>query len=239
MLKRLFYQIFLIDAVRHYVAKIRFGYFTKIVRRFKIFNDQNQAIATNTIPHNIKGMKDLAVIRSLALIKPLSVIETLNRDSKVLTIGPRTEGEIFSLLGHGFQRKNITALDLISYSPWIEVGDMHQMPYPDNSFDAVVMGWVIAYSENPELAAKEVIRVTKNGGIVAVGVEYSGTDGEERIKKLGYLPGSKRKLHLQPDNTTINSFFADHIDHIYYDHSIAAHRLHQKGALVSIFSVKK
>lgn len=239
MYKRFFYQIFMIDVVRHYFASFRYWYFVNIRRKFKTFSIDSEAIASNTIPHNIKGMKDLAVIRSLAIIKPLSVIETLNRDSKILTIGPRTEGEIFSLRGHGFRLKNITALDLISYSPWIEVGDMHNMSYADNSFDAVVMGWVIAYSEQPEVAAKEIVRVTKNGGIVAIGVAYGGEKAEKRIAKMGYRPGSNHRLHMETTIDLINSFFGDHVDHVYHNHPIVPSRQEQKGALVSIFSIKK
>ena len=39
---------------------------------------------------------------------------------EVLCIGPRTESEIFMLLSEGFQPNNITGLDIMSYSDFID-----------------------------------------------------------------------------------------------------------------------
>lgn len=230
------HQLLLIDLIRYLVAYLRYIYYVKLRRKLRTFDLHNEEIASNTIFHNLKGLKDLAVVRSLALIKLLSVIESLGKDAKILTIGPRTEGELLSLIGYGFMPENVRGLDLISYSPWIDLGDMHNMPYQDNSFDAVVMGWVIAYSENPDKAAKEVLRVVKNGGIVAVGVEFGGKEAEQQIKELGYKPGSKRVTdHIDK----ILTYFKDNIDHVYFNHSILPQRSHLKGSVIAIFSVKK
>ena len=76
-----------------------------ICRKLSVWDLDSKAIGKNTISHNKKGLKDLAVVRSLALIKPLSSIEHLGVDSDVLTIGPRTEGEILSIIGYGFMGK--------------------------------------------------------------------------------------------------------------------------------------
>ncbi len=230
------HQLLLIDAIRYIVAYVRYIYFAKLRRKLRTFEHHHEGIASNTISHNLKGLKDLAVVRSLALIKPLSVIESLGMDANILTIGPRTEGEILSLIGYGFMPGHIRGLDLITYSPWIDLGDMHQMPYQDNAFDAVVMGWVIAYSEDPYKAAQEVVRVTRNGGIVAVGVEFGGEEAAHQIKELGYKPGSKRVTdHIDK----ILEYFREHIDHTYFSHSILPQRSHTKGSVIAIFSIKK
>ena len=89
-------------------------------------------------------------------------------EAKVLSIGPRAEGELLNLLAHGFRWRNITGLDMISYSPKIDIGDMHAMPYPDDSFDSVVASRVLGYSESPWRAAAEFVRVTRSGGVIAV-----------------------------------------------------------------------
>ena len=39
--------------------------------------------------------------------------------------------------------KNITALDLFSYTPKFDMGDMHKMPYNNNSFDIIISGWCL------------------------------------------------------------------------------------------------
>lgn len=232
----LIHQLLSIDLIRFFIAYIRYVYFVKLKRRLKTFDDKSEHVSKNTIAHNLKGMKDLAVVRSLSLIKPLSVIESLSKESKILTIGPRTEGELLSLVANGFQLKNLRGLDLISYSPWIDLGDMHNMPYANNSFDAIVMGWVIAYSENPYLAAKEVVRVVKDGGIIAVGVEYGGEEGKQQVKKLNYTPGAGRETKHSED---ILKYFNGYIDNIYFQHNIIPEREALKGSVIIIFSVKK
>lgn len=169
-------QLLLVDLIRYAVVAVRYFWFVRLCRRLVTLDPANRggsAVATHTVSHNLKGLRDLAVNRSHLLVRPLSVLESLPVDAHVLCIGPRTEGELFSLAAHGFMWDHILGLDLISYSPRVRLGDMHETRLDAHSFDAVVLGWVLAYSEQPELAAREVIRITRPGGIVAVGVEYS------------------------------------------------------------------
>jgi hypothetical protein len=231
-----FHQLLYIDLFRHIVALLRYIWFAKILRRLKTYDLETKAVGKNTIMHNLKGLNDLAVVRSLALIKPMTSIETLGIDSKVLAIGPRTEGELLSLVAYGFLPKNIQGFDLISYSPWVEIGDMHQMPYKDNSWDAVLMGWVIAYSNEPEVAAKEVVRVAKNGSVVAIGVEYNPITPEQIQQKIGYVPGGEKRIS---STRQILDFFGANVDHVYFNHDIIPSRKHIKGSFCVVFSIKK
>lgn len=231
-----FHQLLQVDLIRYFVARIRFIYFVNIKKQLRTYNLEKKEIASNTIMHNLKGMTDLAVVRSLSLIKPVTSIDRVGLDAKVLAIGPRTEGELLSLVGYGFLPKNITGLDLISYSSWIDLGDMHQMPYQDNSFDVVIMGWVIAYSDEPKSAAKEVVRVCKNSAIVAVGVEYGGDEGKEQLKSLDYIPGAGR---LTTNSDQILEYFGQSVAEIYFSHSIEPDRIKQKGSVILVFSIKK
>ena len=89
-------------------------------------------------------------------------------DSKVLCIGPRNEAEIFMLWSYGFKLENIVGLDLISYSPLIDLGDMHFLPYENDSFDVIVSSCTFAYSTNIMKAIAEIKRVIRPNGIVAV-----------------------------------------------------------------------
>ena len=57
---------------------------------------------------------------------------------------------------------------MMSYSDFIDVGDMHAMPYEDNSFDIVMLGWVLGYSSDPRTVASEAMRVCRPGGYIAV-----------------------------------------------------------------------
>ena len=57
-----------------------------------------------------------------------------------------------------------------------EWADALALPYEDDSFDAVILGWVLSYSEDPRRAAAEVARVAKDGALVAIGVAYYPLD---------------------------------------------------------------
>ena len=41
------------------------------------------------------------------------------------------------------------------------------MRFNDNSFNTIICGWTINYSDNPALAAKEMIRVMRKNAIIA------------------------------------------------------------------------
>ncbi|KAJ5281040.1 methyltransferase-UbiE family protein [Penicillium angulare] len=49
-----------------------------------------------------------------------------------------------------------------------EVGDIHNLPFPENTFDVVHAHQVLQHIEDPVQAFKEMRRVVKEGGIVAV-----------------------------------------------------------------------
>jgi SAM-dependent methyltransferase len=233
-------QLLLVDAIRNTIAAVRFFYFVKIRRRLKTFSAEGKDVAPNTISHNLWALKlrkgDLNVARSSLLIRPVTVIETVNADAQILSIGPRTEGEILNLMGHGFKRKNIAAIDLISYSPWIQTGDMHQLPYADKRFDVLIAGWVLAYSENRPKAAAEMLRVVRNGGIIAVSAEFNRMTNEKISAAKGYLPGSTERLLSVQD---IHSLFEPYIDRVFFEHDITGIPEINTSSLILVFSTVK
>lgn len=231
-------QLLMVNGIRYIVALARYIVYVRILHRLRVFDGSGEGVAQHTVPHNMKGLKDLSVCRSLKLIRPLSVIEAKKNteNMRVLTIGPRTEGEILSLISYGFSSNNIKGLDLISYSPWIDLGDMHQMPYADNQFDAVILGWVIAYSEDRYRAAQEVIRVASNGALIAVGVEKNPKSNEELLNELGYLPSSESRIDGVQD---VLDLFKDAVDEVYFKQEVIPERRDQKSSICVIFSVKK
>lgn len=232
-------QLLLVDLIRFAVVAVRYLWFVGVRRRLSTYDlktGTDTPVAKHTISHNLKGLRDLAVNRSHLLVRPLSVLETLPVDARILSIGPRSEGELFNLAAHGFTLKNVTGLDLISYSPRVRLGDMHAMRFDDDAFDAVILGWVLAYSEDPARAAREVVRVTRSGGIVAVGVEYSPQSQEDIVRELGYLPGASKRIASCEE---ILGFFGDAVDHVYFNHVVAARDRNRVGSLCVIFSIVK
>ena len=59
----------------------------------------------------------------------------LDVKSKCLCIGARTGQEVHALKKLGFFAIGI---DIVECKPLVEIGDMHNLKYPDNSFDFVV-----------------------------------------------------------------------------------------------------
>lgn len=88
---------------------------------------------------------------------------------RVLSVGARTEAEIFSLVNAGFRLPNIECIDLFSYSPLIKIGDIHNIQYPNDSFDIVLCGWVLEFCSDFEAACEELKRVCKPNGYIAIG----------------------------------------------------------------------
>lgn len=158
--------------IRLAVGKIRYAWLSR-VNGIKTLEGNNSR--RNTVSHNLTAFtnfsNDFTMPRMEWLFKAVTSIEFAHRRAKFLVIGPRTESDILRLRGDGF--RDVTGLDLISYSKHVKLGDMHDMPFSENSFDIVVMGWTLSYSNNPSQVANEILRVTRPGGLVAIGVEHS------------------------------------------------------------------
>lgn len=164
-------DMFLIDFARAYVARRRYLE-AKAQSSIRIAKDATNLVS-GTIDHNLGGLESFAAgPRTNRLIRPLYAIDRVffgAANLKALCVGPRTEMELLSLVGQGFNPDNVRGLDIISYSPWVDMGDMHAMPYPDNAFDVLIAGWVLAYSSDPHKACREFLRVSRDRGIIAVG----------------------------------------------------------------------
>ena len=125
---------------------------------------------------------------------------------------------------YGFSLENITGIDLFSYSPLIQVMDMHDLKFNDNQFDIVYSSFVLRYSNDIWRACAEAVRVTKDSGLIAIGTSFGrssdlvGTDLNGGIKEiLGY--------------------FGDHVKHIYWQEEFPFS--HEDNIATVIFSISK
>lgn len=235
LLRHTLHQLLHVDLVRYGVAAARFVWFAKVRRRL-VTVEGNPAVAEHTVHHNLRGLQDLAVNRSLYLVRPLSTVERLRPDSPLLVVGPRTEGELLALLAHGFDGSALHAVDLISYSPWVQAGDLHDLPFEDDGFDAVMVGWVLAYSEDPARAAAEVVRVARHGAVVAVGVEWNPVPDEEIVGAHGYLPGAGQRITSVEQ---VLGYFGPHVGEVLVREDVPPDRRDVLGAIVVLFTVDK
>lgn len=200
----------------------------------RIYEHASSAVRPETVPHNhAQLMRGAALTRPERLLCVLLALDDVLRRSKemrVLSVGPRSEAELLYLASLGFLPEHITGLDLISASPSIDVGDMHQMPYPDGSFDVVVLGWVLAYSSDNAQVAREAMRVAKPGAIMAVGCEYCPP------AKRGSIAGARTFFTSTEEILTL---FAGHVRNIYFRHDIHPTATDRTGAIMVVFELAK
>lgn len=178
-------HFFLAPICRQYLAKTRFD---KRGRAVRVHEDTSQGVMPGTVDHNKIQIEDgtfASARRTERLIGPLASLQRVYDNAatlRVLSIGPRTEMELMHLVGVGFRPENITGVDLISTSPWIDTGDMHALPYPDNSFDVVVSSWVLGYSRTPRKAMDEMVRVLATDGLIVIGATFNPRAAEVDYK---------------------------------------------------------
>ncbi len=229
------YQLLRVDFFRWIVAYTRYLWLVKLRRNLRTLEPGTADIGVNTVHHNLLGLwktSGLAVPRAQLLAYPLAAIR-LSKATPILVIGPRSEGELLLLKGLGF--RNVRGLDLITYSPWVDLGDMHAMPYRADTFGVAILSWCLAYSDNRHKAAGDVVRIVKHGGLVAVGVEYSAEKVEDVQKRIGYEICDKDRM---TSTDQILGYFGAAVDRVFFRHDLPDHPV-DKWQLLVIFSVKK
>ena len=168
---------------------LRFNWFVRIRRNpVKSYADINEGTAGVKYSRNYFGRysPDARIFWNLFL---LASIPDVQKDS-LLVIGPRYETELLVARSLGFRGAGIRGLDTHSYSPLIDVGDMHEMSYGSSSFQNIICGWTLSYSVRPNVAAAEMTRVLAPGGYLIVSVQKVAEDFEETIE--GVLRPSAR-----------------------------------------------
>lgn len=192
-----FLKLFQIAELRYFLMLKRWNDFQAAGGKVVVHEGALPDVIENTIEHNIRQLgTGTAFSRPMGLLGPLLGIDQIafhRHETRVLIVGPRTENEILLYLSNGFAPGKVRGLDLMSYSPWIDVGDMHAMPYDDDSFDVVLFSWVLGYSSNQEKAVAEAVRVVRSGGLVGIGEEFEPKSAEEHNAKL--LQESGYTLH--------------------------------------------
>jgi len=138
-------------------------------RRPPLVLDESGGVAPGTVSHNLGNVWRIRRHRMEHAVRLLQECLTGRTSrARVLLIGPRNDAEVFLMTAYGFARENITAIDLISVSDWIEPMDMMNLALPDNSFDVVFASYVLPYCSEPQRALDEMYRVTKDLGLLVI-----------------------------------------------------------------------
>jgi len=209
----------------------RFFWYVRVRRTLRRYEGTSGVNATGR-DHNEKSLlHGKPSDRILRLIYPMAAIDRLNEKSKVLAIGVRYETDLLYLMAYGFP--NCRGLDLFSYSPWVDLGDMHEMSYEADSFDAVMLGWTLAYSDDQKKAAREIVRVTRNGGIVAISNSYYP---EERLKELAGAGEPIGGFDRRQTVASILELFEGRVERVYFQHDANPQ---WQGACLVVFAISK
>ena len=172
---------------------LRYLYFVYVRRKLKFLEEVdkkklsfNKISKQNALEKNLNFRSQLFNLKKFGtslrnfsggrisiLLNQLPSFDYIKKDEiKTLIIGPRTEGDIYQALLSGIKKENLFAIDLFTYSPFITLGDMHNIPFKDNTFDLILSGWTLTYSEDNKKAIDEIIRVSKNNCLVGIGYTF-------------------------------------------------------------------
>lgn len=246
-------QFLRVDLIRFLICYIRFIYFYKIKRYFKtlygidhvssdIPGKQNEKLSSTEYNANYRYLTQLKELyhqfaghRSQRLVGSMMVCFSGTegiRNKKCLSIGPRTEAELFSFVSFGAKLKDVKSIDLQTYSPRIIPGDINDMPYEDNSFDCIVAGWILPYVSDRKKAIAEMIRVAKDGAIIAF--SHSWYPENDSISNGDFASGKAVK-----HNEQLLTFFQDCRVSIVvnYDQSILCPL--ERGDLIVVVKISK
>jgi SAM-dependent methyltransferase len=109
--------------------------------------------------------------RARTLIDRMADLVDLAR-CDVLCIGPRNANELAYIQSKG--ARSIVGIDLYSDDQSILVMDMHDMTFPDDSFDVIYASHSLEHAYDVQRVVEEMIRVARTDAVVVieVPVEY-------------------------------------------------------------------
>lgn len=206
-----------------------------ITRGWSVSDDSEQVKPVNrghfsrVVEHNFGNRWLFSRARTEKLMNILRCVAGVWRQSRVLVVGPRNEAEILLLSLYGFKLKNITGVDLATYSPLIRRMDMHNLEFADNSFDVVYVLYTLSYSYDLGKACAEIVRVLRNDGLVAVGFQHTPRASPLRTKSAELSGGLSELLGK----------FEPHVQHVYWQEAAAVSGPDGDHLVTAIFSIRK
>jgi len=135
------------------------------------------------------------------VIDPLLDDAKVGRGSRVLDVatGPgyvagRAAERGASVVGIDIAHQMVTLARTLHPAIEFRQGDVEDLPFPDNSFDAVVANFGVLHFGRPERAAAECARVLKPRGSLALSV----WDVPERVRILGVFVSAVQEAGAAP-----------------------------------------
>lgn len=121
------------------------------------------------------------------------------KDKKVLLIGPRNVQEFYICWLYGFSKGNVRGIDLYKTSKNIDVMDMHNIKYPDESFDVVICINTLSYASDVKKCVREAMRILRKDGLYVV----THTFTKPSVYAGNYVPGGEVAAEIEASQGSI------------------------------------
>ena len=93
---------------------------------------------------------------------------TISKNDLAVCVGNRWLGEVL-YFRQNIGLRNTIGLDLFTTNPeLVKVGDMHKMPFADNSVGLIFIRQALSKSYDVRVVVKEILRVLKDGGLFII-----------------------------------------------------------------------
>jgi hypothetical protein len=213
--------------IRYFYVLLRLLILVYFFKRLQSIKETGKSIKCTT-ERNQKSLLSLRDCydgsRSDFFLKKFKKIETLDKINKikVLLVGPRNEGEIYNFYSKGFLMKNITAIDLISYSKKIIKIDADiYLKKCKKKYDLIYFGFVINYFRDPKKILFLAEKCLNNNGYLIVCAELSRKIKDSRkMEKTIKFKSLKSTKKIFPRNL-INFYETEYKEKLYYFNSVA------------------
>ena len=141
---------------------------------------------------------------------------------EIALLEPEIKISGFDISKHGIEQ----ATDVVKPNLFMHRAEK-PYPFDNDEFDLTIVGWVLRYTNEHEKSINEVIRVTKNNGIISI----CNSTGRKYVKIFSedYIDSSEAILH---SSSKLLSLFKDSIGEVIFKYhpndEVNKHILHSK-----------
>ena len=174
--------------------------------------------------YNASVTQKKVITRTRRMENLFRILDIPGRDlskERILHIGPRDVHELLMSWVFGFSWRNISAIDLYSTNPKIQIMNMESMRFDDDLFDAVIMAQTLAYAKSTETCLREIVRVLRPGGRAVFGATYTDSESEwagnrvSGIEILSILKKLPLEIYFYQPEQKINALGNPQTSHVF------------------------
>lgn len=131
-------------------------------------------------------------------------LQEYKKEGRVLDVGCDVGNMVQFLNDHGYQAEGLTlnpehARTGSMHGLTIHVGDMHEMPLPDESYDIIWSTHTIEHALSPTIVIREMNRLLKPNGLLCIATPTNETDYAQ-YPYHHTCPTTTQLIHWQENN---------------------------------------